>query len=269
MTAVETAVWLTAGYAVFLILVAHGFDRLARVTARRSERWRTGSFVYHADHDAWVCPQDQWLWPVSFDADNRLMRYRATPTVCNACPVKASCTTSSKGREITREIDPWPHSEAGRFHRGIACTIAALACLLPLASLVPERDPLDALVLLVTVAFAGAASVPLVSHFWNTPDGFPEHVPEEKEPGPMDIAATLDTAVNAIADAQESLIPASRRSVYGSDNASAAYGSDNASAGYGSDNASAGYGSDNASAGQRGPDRYGARRATARSEEHP
>ena len=250
MTAVDTTVWLTAGYAVFLIFVAHGFDRLARVTARRSERWRTGSFVYHADHDAWQCPQDQWLWPVSFDADNRLMRYRATPTVCNACPVKASCTTSSKGREITREVDPWPHSEAGRFHRGIACTIAALAGMLPLVTLVAERDLLDAVVLVATIAFAGVASIPLVTHFWNTPDGFPDHVPVESEPGPMDITATVDTAVNAIADAQESLIPASRRSVYGSDKASA------------------GYGSDKASAGQPGPDRYAASRGTVRSEEH-
>ncbi|MEO6145304.1 MAG: hypothetical protein ABIP19_15110 [Dermatophilaceae bacterium] len=241
MTEVDTATWLVAGYAVFLILVAHGFDHLARVTGRRSERWRTGSFVYHADHDAWVCPQDQWLWPVSFDPDNRVMRYRATPTVCNVCPVKSTCTTSNKGREITREIDPWPHSEAGRFHRGIACTIAFLACSLPLVALVPERDLLDAVVLVATIVFAGVASIPLVSHFWNTPDGFPEHVPLEKEPGPLDLAARLDPAVNAIADPQESLIPASRRFVYGSDNASAR---------------------------QPGRDRYGSGRGAVSSEEH-
>ena len=251
MTRVDTAVWLTAGYAVFLVLVAHGFDHLARITARRSDRWRTGGFVYHADHDAWVCPQDQWLWPVSFDADNRVMRYRATPTVCNACPVKASCTTSSKGREIAREVDTWPHSEAGRFHRGIACTIAALAGLLPLVSLVTERDALDALVLLGTIAVAAVAGIPLVSHFWNTPDGFPEHVPveSEPEPGPIDIVATADTAdalatadtvIDAIADVQRSLIPASRRSVYGSDNTST----------------------------EPRRDRYGARRGAVKTKEH-
>jgi len=260
MTGVDTAVWLTAGYAVFLVLVAHGFDHLARVTARRSDRWRTGSFVYHADHDAWVCPQDQWLWPVSFDADNRVMRYRATPTVCNACPVKAGCTSSSRGREITREVDPWPHSEAGRFHRGIACTIAALAGLFPLVSLVTERDPLDAVVLLATIAVAGVAGIPLVSHFWNTPDGFPTHVPVEREPGPLDVAATaaraataatantVIDAADAITDAQESLIPASRRSVYGSDKTSA--------------------GSDNTSAEQPRRDRYGARRGAVKTKEH-
>ena len=79
-----------------------------------------------ADHDAWVCPQDHWLWPTSFDPKHRVMRYRALPVVCNSCPVKSTCTTSDHGREISREIDPWPHSDAGRFHRGIACCVAGL-----------------------------------------------------------------------------------------------------------------------------------------------
>ena len=241
MTGVDSAIWLTAGYAVFLILVAHGFDRLARVAARRSDRWRGGDFTYHEDHDAWVCSEDQWLWPMSFDPENRVTRYRAKPTVCNACPVKPACTTSDKGREMTREVDPWPHSEAGRFHRGIACTVVALAGLFPLVALVLERDPKEAMILLATIAFVGVAGIPLVSHFWNTPDGFPDHVPLEKGPGPVDIAATVDVAVNAIADAQGSLIPASRRSVYGSDNTSA---------------------------GQSLPGRYGARRGAGKSEEH-
>jgi len=235
MTRVDITIWLTAAYAVFLVLVAHGFDRLAQVTARRSDRWRVGGFTYHSDHDAWVCPQDQWLWPVSFDADIRLTRYRAKPTVCNACPVKATCTTSDKGREMTREVDPWPHSEAGRFHRGISCTICALAVLLPLVALVPERDPLDAVVLLATVVFAAVASLPLVSHFRNTPDGFPEHVPVENQPG------NVDTVVEGIADAEKPLIPASRRSVYGSDNQSIA---------------------------QPRPDPYGARSRAVKSKEH-
>ena len=54
-------------------------------------RWSdTGrvAFVYHEDHDAWLCPEDQWLWPKSFDPDNRVMRYRGSPSICNACPVK-------------------------------------------------------------------------------------------------------------------------------------------------------------------------------------
>ena len=211
MSGVDVSVWLTAVYAVFLILVAHGFDRLAQVTAHRSDRWRTGGFTYQEDHDAWVCSEDQWLWPMSFDPENRVTRYRAKPTVCNACPVKESCTTSDTGRQMTREVDPWPHSEAGRFHRGIACTICALAVLLPFATLVAERDLPDAGVLIATVVFSVVASLPLVSHFRNTPDGFPENVPVEIQPGRPDIAT--DVAAKGL----QSLIPASRRAVYGSD----------------------------------------------------
>ena len=59
------------------------------------------------------------LWPTAYDERQQLMRYRAQPSVCNACPVKADCTSSPHGREITRPTEPWPHSEAARFHRGI------------------------------------------------------------------------------------------------------------------------------------------------------
>ena len=41
-------------------------------SAARATHWTTGSFRYHADHDAWQCPQDQWLWPTSFDPENRV-----------------------------------------------------------------------------------------------------------------------------------------------------------------------------------------------------
>ncbi|HSF27267.1 MAG TPA: hypothetical protein VLC50_07095 [Actinomycetes bacterium] len=189
---VDLTAWLTASYAVFLVVVAHGFDRLARVVARSSERWRSGGFVYHEDHDAWLCPQDQMLWPVSFDAKNRVVRYRAKPSICNSCPVKDTCTTSDSGREITRDFDPWPHSEAGRFHRGIACTVAALGAALPVATLFVERNPVDVLVLVVTVLLVGVASLPLVSHFRHSPAGFPD-LPIEGESGGPDAVARPTT----------------------------------------------------------------------------
>ncbi len=63
MSTPSVTVLLVVAYAGFLLAVAYGFDRLARRTSARSATWRTGSFSYHADHDAWLCPQDQWLWP--------------------------------------------------------------------------------------------------------------------------------------------------------------------------------------------------------------
>ncbi|MEO9221269.1 MAG: hypothetical protein ABI251_05730, partial [Mycobacteriaceae bacterium] len=139
-----------------------------------------------------------------------------TPTVCNACPVKAACTTSNTGREMSREVDPWPHSEAGRFHRGISCTIALLSVLLPAAMLVAERRPLNAVIFILTIMGALLASLPLVSHFRHTPDGFPEHVPLDGQPNPQAPERLLGPT-GAPDPGSQSLIPASRRSVYGSD----------------------------------------------------
>lgn len=191
MSAPAAAVWLIAGYALILVAIAWGFDGMARRVSQRAARWRTGQFVYHGDHDAWVCPQDQWLWPTSFDPQNRVMRYRGSPTVCNSCPVKATCTASDHGREISREIDPWPHSEAGRFHRGIACFVAALGVVLPLVTLIGNHGLSDVLVLGAVAAVAVLLGRPLARHLWNTPSGAPEQVPHRS--GLEDqVAAAID-----------------------------------------------------------------------------
>jgi hypothetical protein len=177
MAAPATSVWLVAGYALVLVAIAWGFDAMAKRASRHAARWRTGGFVYRPDHDAWVCPQDHWLWPTSFDPKHRVMRYRAPPVVCNSCPVKATCTTSDHGREISREIDPWPHSDAGRFHRGIACCVAGLGVVMPLAMLIGEHGMADTLVLGGAALLVTIAGVPLAQHLWNTPSNAPEHLP--------------------------------------------------------------------------------------------
>ncbi|WP_343710100.1 hypothetical protein [Mycobacterium sp.] len=191
MAAPATSVWLVAGYALTLVAVAWGFDAMAERASRHAGRWRTGGFVYHPDHDAWVCPQDQWLWPTSFDPRHRVVRYRASPVVCNSCPVKASCTTSHHGREISREIDPWPHSDAGRFHRGIACCVAALGVVMPLAMLIGQHSLADVLVLIGAATAVTAAGLPLARHLWNTPSNAPEYLPHRS--GMEDrVAAAID-----------------------------------------------------------------------------
>jgi hypothetical protein len=125
---------MASGYCLLLVGLAYAIDALARRAASVAEGGVSGGFRYHEDHDAWTCPEDQWLWPQSFDPDNRLIRYRASPSICNACPVKDSCTTSSSGREVQRAVDVWPASEAARFHRGIACVVVVLGLAWPLAT---------------------------------------------------------------------------------------------------------------------------------------
>ena len=98
-------------------------------THRRSLRYRTAGFTYHADLDHWECPQGERLWPHEYDHQRRLVRYRAKAHACNVCPLKERCTDSDRGREIVRPLDPWPHSEAGRFHRVIALLMVTLGAL--------------------------------------------------------------------------------------------------------------------------------------------
>ena len=97
--------------------------------------------------------------------------------MCNSCPVKATCTTSDHGREVSREIDPWPYSEAGQFHRGIACVIAALALVMVLAMMFAEHSASDLVVLLVTALVVVGAGIPLARHLWASPANAPDHVP--------------------------------------------------------------------------------------------
>lgn len=165
----EITTWFAMAYGVVLLIVAHGIDRLAKRTHLAFDSQRTGGFVYHEDHDAWLCPQDQWLHPKSFDPENRVVRYRGLPIVCNACPVKDSCTESDDGREVKRPVDTWPASESARFHRGIACAVAVLATLWPAAAAVAASDWVDQLVLLTTAVLIGLGGSPLWSHLRRAP----------------------------------------------------------------------------------------------------
>lgn len=191
MISVSATTWLVAGYTLALVAIAWCLDATARQVSGRAARWRSGQFRYHAEHDAWVCPQDQWLWPSSFDPKHRVMRYRAKPSVCNSCPVKSDCTSSDHGREISREIDPWPHSEAGRFHRGIACCVALLGVVIPNVALVRTHSLNDALVLIGVIAVAIVAGLPLAQHLWSSPTNAPEYLPH-RSGGQDQMAAARD-----------------------------------------------------------------------------
>lgn len=169
MMQIEMWAWLASGYALALVLVAYGIDRMAKRAQHTLTDHHAPGFTYHEDHDAWLCPEDQWLWPRSFDPDNRVMRYRGSPSVCNHCPVKDTCTTSDDGREMRRMIDTWPASESARFHRGIACAVTALAVLWPLATAFTVSSWHSQILLLAVAAAVGVVSLPLWSHLRHTP----------------------------------------------------------------------------------------------------
>lgn len=169
MSAIELTAWLSAGYAAALLLIAYGIDLIARRAHTANDEQQTHGFAYHEDHDAWLCPEDQWLWPQSFDPDNRVMRYRGSPAVCNSCPVKDSCTSSDDGRELGRAVDAWPSSESARFHRGIACAVTVLAVSWPVVAAFTVEHWAGQVLLLATAFAIAIAGLPLWSHLRHSP----------------------------------------------------------------------------------------------------
>jgi hypothetical protein len=179
---VATESLLGAGYGLFLVLVAVGLDALARHSHRRSELYRTAGFTYLSHVDTWECPEGERLHRIETDVRQRLARYRARAEVCNACPRKGACTDSDTGREVTRALDPWPHSEAGRFHRGIAIAIVGFGALVVCAAGALNHDSGDLAVLGAALAICGGVGIYLVADLRSTPSGFPWR--EVGSPGP-------------------------------------------------------------------------------------
>lgn len=185
MGAPSINVVLVCVYAALLLVVAILFDRMGARSAIRSASWRTGNFLYHEDADAWKCHEDQWLWPASFDPDKRVVRYVGQHAICGRCPAKAECSPTPGPRELTRQVDPWPHSEAGRFHRGVSLCVAAVALMMVLVMLLfAAATPADVVLLLAALALVLAVGIPLARHLWNTPDGFPEHLALDRQTDP-------------------------------------------------------------------------------------
>jgi hypothetical protein len=165
---------LAGGYAAFLIVAAALLEWLSVHTHKRSLRYRTAGFYYDAEHDHWLCPEGQHLWPEQLDEERRVMRYRAKAHLCNGCALKAACTDSDEGREIVRALDPWPHSEAGRFHRTVSVLLIGVAVLMLVVGLARNHAPLEAAVLLGVLVVTLAAGRWFVRDLRRHPSGFPE-----------------------------------------------------------------------------------------------
>ena len=105
------------------------------------------------------------------------MRYRAKAHICNGCPRKSACTDSDSGREVIRPLDPWPHSEAGRFHRGISLMLVALAVMVLIVAGVRNNAPAEAALLGAVLVAALVTGRLLLRDFRRHPAGFPEPAP--------------------------------------------------------------------------------------------
>jgi hypothetical protein len=55
-------------------------------------------FRYDAEQDQYTCPRGAVLPRTTYSYTEQQIKYRAPAEVCNACPLKEHCTTSSRGR---------------------------------------------------------------------------------------------------------------------------------------------------------------------------
>jgi hypothetical protein len=70
----------------------------------RSAFYGRDAFAYNPERDAYRCPQDHVLIRERVKATENVIVYRAEASICNACPVKAKCTTSDRGRIVHRSL---------------------------------------------------------------------------------------------------------------------------------------------------------------------
>lgn len=52
----------------------------------------------------YACPQEQLLRPFRTEHKAEKVEYRAEAATCNACPLKAQCTSSDQGRQLNRSF---------------------------------------------------------------------------------------------------------------------------------------------------------------------
>jgi hypothetical protein len=72
---------------------------------KRTEFFGQRDFRYDAEHDVYICPNGAELHYAASGSTEDYRLYWAKAKECNACPLKAQCTTSSRGRRLSRHVD--------------------------------------------------------------------------------------------------------------------------------------------------------------------
>ncbi len=72
---------------------------------KRSGFFGPEAFTYDAEQDVYTCENGTVLRFRGNHYDARVRAYQAPANACNACPLKAQCTDSQKGRIFTRSFD--------------------------------------------------------------------------------------------------------------------------------------------------------------------
>jgi transposase len=72
---------------------------------KRTEFFGRRDFRYDAERDVYICPNGADLHSAPSGSTESYTLYWAKAKTCNACPLKAQCTTSSRGRRLSRHVD--------------------------------------------------------------------------------------------------------------------------------------------------------------------
>ena len=70
----------------------------------RTPFYGKGEFAFDAEQDEYRCPQGHPLRRMKTKYTEQEVVYRAEAATCNACPVKAACTASDRGRSVHRSF---------------------------------------------------------------------------------------------------------------------------------------------------------------------
>lgn len=94
--------------------------------AHRSPFSGRDAFAFDAERDAYRCPEGQFLRRYAVRATEEVVVYRGDPATCNACPVKAACTKSHRGRMVFRPFG-FAHLERVRSHHATEAYARSMA----------------------------------------------------------------------------------------------------------------------------------------------
>jgi len=70
----------------------------------RTAFYGSSRFAYDAERDEYRCPDGQILRRRKTKHTEGVVVYRADAATCNACPLKAACTESNRGRQVQRSV---------------------------------------------------------------------------------------------------------------------------------------------------------------------
>ncbi len=91
-----------------LVAIEHEHLRAYIPSADMTQRrpvFSPDQFQYDPARDVYLCPAGKELVFCRRQTTETSRRYRARPSDCNTCPLKAQCTTCKQGRSLCRDVD--------------------------------------------------------------------------------------------------------------------------------------------------------------------